>query len=225
MRNANEGPTPCGAVPVLRVVAPDRCHLEQRRASFPTGDDTFASLVRIAPRIRLKLGTRHGHHRLIHHFIEEVGQADPVLRFGQVALQAPYRSLSRQRVRPRELIEGLDLLLQLIEERVGIIDRNLQRPTVLDEGVGVIAERTMDRPVDRESSALGSRYRAAQRFVPLGRPAAYEEAEFVEDAVEELVDLGWVFGKFLLRVPNTRVTIISVNLQYAASGLNNLSKW
>ena len=71
-------------------------------------------------------------YHLLDDAVNEIRQPNPMSRFGQVAFQARHGRRGRQRMWPRELLKGLDVLLDGAEELVGVLDRDRFGRAVLD---------------------------------------------------------------------------------------------
>lgn len=61
---------------------------------------------------------------MVDDIVDEIRQPDPMTRLGEVALQAGDGRFGGQGMRPGEVPKGLDVLLDGVEELVGVGDRN-----------------------------------------------------------------------------------------------------
>ena len=84
--------------------------------------------------------------------VDEIPQANSMLGFGQIPLQACDGCLGRQRVWLGKLSKGLDLLLDGAEELVSVLDRNRLRTVIECAVKGAIPQRVRTPPGNCRSS-------------------------------------------------------------------------
>ena len=70
--------------------------------------------------------------------------------FGEVSLQTRDSGLGGQGMWPRELLEGLDVLLDAAEELVSVLDRNRLSRAVLDQPPRPVCNLSLHCPIRRE---------------------------------------------------------------------------
>ena len=120
-------------------------------------------------------------------------------------------------MRPCELPKGLDMLLDGAEELVAALDLNRLRAAVIDQPPCLVLDVSVHGPIRREPAGGRAVQRSTQGSVPSRRPAADDEAEFVEDAIQEAVELRGIRIEFRLGVPDPRVKVVAVQLDHAAT--------
>ena len=94
--------------------------------------------------------TRRHLDNIVNRLGNEVRQSNPVAGVWNIALQARNSGFSGKRVRLRKLINGLDILLEGLEECVSVFNGDYLGSAVVNQPLGLITWLTPGRPVSRE---------------------------------------------------------------------------
>ena len=125
-------------------------------APSPTRWSTLGHLLRRKPR-------QSNLDNSLNCVIDKVRQLNPISRLGNVALQAGYGGFGGKRVRSRKLLNGFDLLLDSLEERVSVFDGNYLGSAMTNEllGLSLGSPRTAQYVVNRRDGERISAERSA----------------------------------------------------------------
>src|SRR3989304_10511008 len=113
-----------------------------------------------------------------------------------------------------ELLQAGYLIRQFREEDVRVLDRDDLSAPLLDDLLCLLGQAVLLGPESRESAALASQQRSSQRSIPLGRPPTNDKTILFKNLVEKPVHLGGGGFELRSRVPDSRVTVVAMDLDH-----------
>ena len=134
-----QGPLPKKNVVFFRPTAANGPQSQQRRASRVITANSRCHACKVWARTVNREPLAGGSlDHLLNDTIDELRQPNPMSRFRQVPFQVGHGRFGRQGVRPRELSQGLNVLLKGAEELISIGDLNRFGCAVPDEPLGLV---------------------------------------------------------------------------------------
>jgi hypothetical protein len=138
---------------------------------------------------------------LINLGMKELGPLPSEFSITAVPLRQRNCHLHALRMRARCLPQSLQRFPKLHKEAVCVCNREARTPALLQEVLREPTNVAARRPVKWVSPRRGAKYGGPQRRVPLARPAHHEEAEVVEDLVQQRIHCRRINLKFSVRRP------------------------
>ncbi len=123
-------------------------------------------------------------------------------------------------MRFRELLNRFHMLLDSFKERIGAFYRDYKSVPAINQVFCLGASFAAQRPKGSETTRRGTFYCLPQRFVPFGRPAADNKTKLIKDAIKKSVYLLFIFVKFVRRVTNTCIAVVSMNFEHTTLQMN-----
>jgi hypothetical protein len=119
------------------------------------------------------------------------------------------------------LLKGLNALREGGKEAVGVADPDHARAAMIHKLPRSCTGLSACRPVDRVTPVRRAQDRRPQGMIPLARPSADDQAEFIKNAVEQAVILRRVSAQLLIRIEDAGVLVVAVELEDVAGAVRD----